>query len=113
MVLGGVKYQVASVGKKAFQNYKKAEQATVGKYVAKIGASAFSGCAKLKKVSLKGTKLTQIGAKAFYQCKGLKSVTVKSKGIKKVGKHAFKGISKKAVLKAPKGKQAKYQKWFP
>ena len=113
VVLGGVKYQVASVGKKAFQNYKKAEQATVGKYVAKIGASAFSGCAKLKKVSLKGTKLTQIGAKAFYQCKGLKSVTVKSKGIKKVGKHAFKGISKKAVLKAPKGKQAKYQKWFP
>ncbi len=112
VTLGGAKYKVTSVGAKAFLGYRKAEQAVVGKHVAKVGASAFSGCGKLKKVNLKSTKLTQIGAKAFYRCKALKSVTVKSSKIRNVGKQAFKGIAKNAVLKAPKGKKAKYQKWF-
>ncbi len=112
VTLGGRTYRVTAIGAKAFRNYKKAENAVIGKHVAKIGSSAFAGCTKLKKVNIKSTKLTQIGSKAFDQCKGLKSITVKSKALKKVGKNAVRGIPKKAVIRVPAGKKAKYKKLF-
>ena len=61
--------------------------------------SAFEGCKKLKKVTIKSKNLTQIGKKAFMNCKNLKKVTIKSKKLKKLAKNAFKGIHKKAVIK--------------
>ena len=57
----------------------------------------------------KGT-VAVIGAKAFSGCKKLKKITVKSKTIKKVGKNAFENIHKKCVIKVPASKLKKYKK---
>lgn len=108
--IGGKSYKVTSVAASAFKGNKKVTGAVIGKYVKSIGNNAFSGCKKLKKVTLKSTKLTRIGSKAFFGCKKLKNITIKSKALKKVGKNAFKGIYKKAVIKVPKAKKKAYAK---
>ncbi len=61
---------------------------TIGKNIRKIGKNAFKGCASLKKVTIKTTKLTA----------------------KMTGKNAFSGINKKAVIKVPKNKVKAYKK---
>lgn len=77
--------------------------------VTEIGANAFKGCKKLKKVTIPAN-VTKIGKKAFYKCKALKTVTIKSKKLSSVGSAAFKGIAKKAVIKLPKAKKTAYKK---
>lgn len=63
-------------------------------------------------ITYKGVKykVTSIQAKAFSGCKKLKKITVKSKTITKVGKNAFKNIHKKCVIKVPSSKLKKYKK---
>ena len=99
VTLGGKSYTITSVGNGAFKNNQKVTSAVIGKNVIKVGNSAFEGCKKLKKVTIKSKKLTQIGKKAFAKCKNLKKITIKSKKVKKIPKNAFKGIHKKAVIK--------------
>ncbi len=120
-----VSYKVITQGKTvAFYriNNKKATKkvipATVTingiKYkVTAISDHAFSGCKKLKSVTI-GKYITKIGKKAFYKCKKLKSITIKTKKLKgkSVGTKAFKGIHKKAVIKVPKKKKKAYKKWL-
>lgn len=77
--------------------------------VTEIGANAFKGCKKLKKVTIPAN-VTKIGKKAFYKCKALKTVTIKSKKLSSVGSAAFKGIAKNAVIKLPKAKKTAYKK---
>lgn len=108
--LGGKDYKVTSVKASAFKKNKKVTSVQIGKNVAKIGDSAFEGCTKLKKVTIKSTNLTQIGKKAFAGCAKLKNITIKSAKLKKVGKNAFKDIYKKAVIKVPAAKYKKYKK---
>lgn len=110
VTFGNQKYKVTSVAASAFKKNKKVTSATIGTEVEKIGNSAFEGCVKLKKVTIKSKKLTQIGSKAFAGCKKLKSITIKSKKLKKAGKNAFKGIYKKAVIKVPSAKLKAYKK---
>lgn len=88
VTIGGMKYQITAIGKGAFKNYKKATQAVIGKNVKVISDNAFSGCRKLK------------------------TITVKSKKISKVGKKAITNIVKKAVIKVPKSKVKAYKKKF-
>lgn len=64
------------------------------------------------KVEGKSYKVTQINGKAFSGCSKLKKITVQAKSLKKVGKKAFKGIHKKAVIKVPKAKLKAYKKLF-
>ncbi|MCI9416431.1 MAG: leucine-rich repeat protein [Eubacterium sp.] len=71
-------YTVTEISNNAFKNCAQATQVTIGKNVKKIGASAFFGCKKLRKVIFKGTS------------------------VKKIGKKAFKGTHKKMVVKVPK-----------
>lgn len=86
--IGGKKFKVTAIGSLAFQDYKKAADAVIGKNVTDIGKNAFCRCSKLKKITIRGTSL------------------------KKVGKNAVKGISPRARIKCPKGKAAKYKKLF-
>ena len=81
---------IQSIGTKAFYNCKKLKKITIPSGVSKIGNQAFGNCRKLKNITLKTTKLTK----------------------KNVGKKAFKGIHKKAVVKAPKKKLMAYRKLF-
>ena len=73
---------------KAGKSRKKLTSVTVGKNVVKIGTRAFAGCGKLKKITIRSTRL------------------------KKVGSGALKGINKKAVIKVPKKKRKGYKKLF-
>ena len=121
----GLKYKVTSASKKTVSlvgtsNKKKLTKLTVKASVTiegvkckvtAIGAKAFSSCKKLTKVTV-GANVTNIGKQAFSGCAKLKTITVKSKLLKKVGAKAFKGINKKAVIKVPKAKKAKYTKLF-
>lgn len=81
--------------------------------VTSIGSNAFSGCTKLKSLTLP-SKVKSIGSNAFYSCKNLKKMTIKTAKLtsKGLGKKALKGIPAKAVLRVPAGKQRAYQKLF-
>lgn len=107
----GVTYKVTSVADKAFRNNKKVTNITVGTNVKSIGRSAFEKCTKLKTVTV-GKNVTKIGKNAFGSCKNLKTLTIKSAKLTKKGlaSGSFKGISKKTVVKVPKGKVKAYKK---
>ncbi len=110
--LQNITYTVTAIGKGAFKNHKKATTATLGANILSIGDSAFEGCAKLKKATIKSAKLNAIGKKAFQKCKKLKTITIKSLKLKNIGKNAFKGIHKKATIKVPAKKLKNYKKYF-
>ena len=65
---------------------------TIEKNIKKIRSAAFSGCPKLKKVSV-GTNVVTIGKNAFYNNASLSSVTIKSVQLKTVGASAFKKLA--------------------
>lgn len=79
--------------------------------VAAIDSNAFSGCKKLKKVTV-GSNVTSIKKNAFKGCTKLKTINIKSKVLKSVGRNAIKGINKKAVIKVPSSKLKAYKKLF-
>lgn len=85
-----VTYKVTSIAANAFKNNKKLKKVVIGKNITKIGKKAFYGCSKLKKITVKTTKLTK----------------------KNVGSQAFKGIHKKATFKVSKKKISSYRKIF-
>nr|MCR5542581.1 leucine-rich repeat domain-containing protein [Eubacterium sp.] len=60
----------------------------IPKTVKKIGKEAFSGCKKLRTLTIKTTKLKK----------------------KTIGKNAVKNINKKAKVKVPKSKKKAYRK---
>ncbi len=121
--VSGNTYKVTSTKSKTVSFYKgKADAKNVsvpktvkiqGKTykVTAISANAFKDNKKLVGVTV-GSNVTTIGSKAFYGCKNLKKITVKSVKLKSVGKNALKGVHKKAVIKVPKSKLAKYKKLF-
>lgn len=123
VTVSGSTYKVTSTKNKTVSFYKgKADAKNVsvpktvkiqGKTykVTAISANAFKDNKKLASVTV-GSNVTTIGSKAFYGCKNLKKITVKSVKLKSVGKNALKGIHKKAVVKVPKNKLAKYKKLF-
>lgn len=78
-----------------------------------IGAKAFNGSKKLKKVTI-GTNIKKISNNAFFKCKSLKTVTIKSVLLTKktANKKAFKGVNKKMVIKVPKKMKKAYVKIF-
>lgn len=109
--INGENYKVVSVATNAFSGCKKLKSVTIGKNVTAIGNNAFKNCTSLKKVIIPA-RVTSIGKNAFAGCKKLKNVIVKTKVLKKIGKNAFKGINKAARLKVPKKQLKKYQKLF-
>ena len=86
ITIGKYSYKVTGIASKAFSGKKKLTTIKVGKNVTSIGSKAFANCAKLKKITITGTKL------------------------KKVGSKALSGIHKKAVIKVPKKKLKAYKK---
>ena len=86
----GMKYKVTEIKGKAFKDMKKLATLTIGKNVAKIGASAFEGCEKLKTVTIKNDKLK----KASF------------------GSKCFKDIAAKATFKVPSKAVKNYTKWI-
>ena len=56
--------------------------------------------------------VTEISKKAFSGCKKLKKITIKTTALKKVGKNAFKKTAKKLTFVCPKSKVKVYKKLF-
>lgn len=90
VTIKGVTYKVTSVGASACRNRAGITKVIIGKNVTKIGKRVFSGCKKLKKVTVKTTKLTE----------------------STVGSNAFSGISSGVVVKVPESKVKAYRKLF-
>ena len=106
-------YEVVSIGKKAFSGCKKLKSVSMGDFVTSIGNQAFYGCTSLKKITLQ-SKTKKIGVQAFAKCKMLSLVNIKSSLLteKNIGRQAFGDINKKAVVKVPSKKKAVYKKWL-
>lgn len=85
--INGYTFKVTAISNKAFKKNTKLTSVTIGENVKTIGKEAFSGCKKLKKI------------------------TVKSKVVSKVNKNAFKGVHKKAKIKLPKMSSKKFKKY--
>lgn len=88
--LGGATFKVTAISDKAFMGCKSLSKVTIGKNVNKIGANAFSGDAKLVRLTIKTTKLNS----------------------KNVGKNAIKGTSKKLIITVPKKNKKSYSEFF-
>lgn len=65
---------------------------------------------KTVKIGNRNYQVTGIGAKAFYGCKKLKKITIQTTTLKSVGAKAFSGIYKKAEIKVPASKKSSYKK---
>ena len=113
VTISGIKYKVTAISDNAFSGCKKLKSVSIGKYVTSIGNKTFFKCTSLKKIIIPASVI-KIGKKAFYGCKKLKSITIKAKKLKSksVGTQAFKGIYKKAVIKVPKKQKKAYTKWL-
>ena len=74
-----------------------------------LAANALKNNKKVTTVVI-GKNVKSIGKKAFYGCKKLKKVTVKSSKLKKVGAKAFTGTNKKITIKVPAKKVKAYKK---
>lgn len=81
--IGGCTFQVTSIGAGAFKGMKKLKKVTIGKNITTIGANAFAGDKKLKKIA----------KNAFAKTK---KVTIK---VPKKQKKAYKKLFKKAKVK--------------
>ncbi len=103
--------KVTVIRTNTFFGCKKLASVKMGSKVTEIGTRAFRKCGALKEITIP-SKVKKIGARAFFKCGKLKKITIKTKMLtsKKIGKNAFKGISSKAVIKAPKGKVKAYKK---
>lgn len=106
----GCTFKVEKIAKNAFRNHKNVTKVKIGKNVKVIEDGAFGGCKKLSLV-VTGAALSKIGKNVFAGDKNLKTIDFsKSKKIKSVGSGTLRGISKKAVIKVPKGKMKAYKK---
>ncbi|MBO4862808.1 MAG: leucine-rich repeat protein [Eubacterium sp.] len=112
--IGGVIYNVETIGENALKNNKKITSVTIGKNVKEIKKNAFAGCTALKTVNCKSKVLQKIGAYAFRGDKKLTTIKLVTTKLKKknVGNNAIKGTSKKLKIKAPKKVKKSYQKIF-
>ena len=88
--IGRKNYKVTKLADYAFKGNKKLKKLTLPKNCCYIGTEAFSGCTKLKTLTIKSAKLTG----------------------KTVADNAFKGMRKKTVIKVPKSKLKEYKKLF-
>ncbi len=94
VVWGNTRYKVSKISDNAFKNNKTVTTVSGGSNIKSIGKSAFQGCTKLKKVTIKSKKLKSIGSKAFYNCKRLGKLTICGNKLKTVKSNAFKNVKK-------------------
>lgn len=57
-------------------------------------------------------RVTGIARRAFDKCRRLRKITIKATRLKKIGKYAIRGIYRKAVIRVPKNRRKAYKKLF-
>lgn len=113
VTIDGVTYKVTSIQKSAFSGCKKLKSVTIGSNITTIGDKAFYKCTKLSKIVIP-SKVSKIGKSAFEGCKKLKTITIKTTKLtsKKVGSKAFKGTASNAKVTVPKKSLKSYKKFL-
>lgn len=105
VTLNGVKCKVVEVGATAFKGFTKLKKVVLTQNVKTIGKNAFAGCKNLKQVVIKGTALKNIKAGAFKKTNKKITVSFKSKKVSAKKRAALlkkmkkAGMSKSAKLK--------------
>lgn len=103
--------KLQKIGEDAFSECTNLKKIVIPKNVKTIAGGAFYNCKNMVSITFQsGSKLQKIEEEAFSDCKKLKKITLTSKKIKSIGEDAFYGINKKAVIKVPGSKAAKYKK---
>lgn len=104
-------FVVTSISSNAFSGCKKLRSISIGRNISSIGNRAFYSCKGVSKIIIP-VKVVKIGKHAFANCKKLKRIIIKSTKLtnKSVGIKAFKGIYKKTIVKVPKKKKKMYKK---
>ncbi len=97
--LSGITYKVTGISANAFSGCSKLKTVTIGKNVTSIGAKAFYKCKKLTKLSIP-SKVTKIEKLAFTECSGLKTVTI-GKNVTFIGDKAFYKCKKLSKIVIP------------
>lgn len=104
-----VTYKVTSIADNACKNNAKLTTVKFGKNLTTIGANAFSGDSKLKKVDLSKSSIITIGKKAFYKCSSLKTIKLKVNSLKTIKGSAFKNCNSKAKVTVYAKNNSKYK----
>ena len=92
VTVNGTTYKVTEIADGACKGNGKIKSLTIGDGVTRIGNEAFSGCRKLKKVTISANKNLSLGKNAFKKI--YKKAVIKVKGVK--------GKAKKKLVKAIK-----------
>lgn len=89
----GMTFKVTSIVKNTFKKNKKLKTVVIDRNVKKIGAKAFYGCKRLKKITVRSSNIRSIGKKAFTSINGSAVIRVPSKKLA-----AYKKLLKKAKI---------------
>lgn len=80
--IGGKKFKITQIEKKAFSNNNKLRKVTIGSEITRIGGNAFSGDKMLKKVVIKSAKLNKIEKNAWNKINPKAKFIVRAKKMK-------------------------------
>lgn len=106
--IGKKTYKVTAIPENAFTGYDRLASVAIGKNVRRIDPNAFSGCKKLKSITVQSKKLTAKKVKGAFKDSGIKTVYVpadKRTAYKKMFKKAVTGSKGKVAVKAKKTKK--------
>ncbi len=111
--IDGTDYIVSKIADDAFSGCTKLKKVTLGTGVIEIGKRSFKNCKSLTSVRLP-IWLFVIGDEAFAGCSKLSALQVQGSNITTYtcGKNAFKGTSSKMKVTCPAGKKSQYQQIF-
>ncbi|WP_035766363.1 leucine-rich repeat protein [Butyrivibrio sp. NC2002] len=108
--IDGVEHPVTSIGASAFKGNSKIKKITGGANLTKISSSAFKNCKKLKTIDLHSARITLIGSNAFNGCVKVTSLKINGNKLTSIGKNAFKNVGQKARITVYIKSKAKYEK---
>jgi sortase B len=105
----GRKFEINKIAKNSFDNLAKLKYVKIGNKVTSIPSRLFINCTDLEDVIL-GDSIEAIGKKAFWNVESLKKIKIRGTKLTTIEEKAFKGIANKAKIKIPDKKEKKIQK---